>query len=201
MLSLDRRSKAFLGALLGLIVLSVHTTEASEVFPPSVQMPLPTFDYVLDTTILFDANVTEDFIPGPFGDRAYFKFDKGNITDPNTGALVANFVPGLGGEFGIRSYVNGQFYVDATVVAQWADDGKFAYFKLHGIGSLDGDPTSTFYARLETDSPNRQDLVDKFLIWENLLLPPSASPPNSIAAYFKIFAKNDPDGEFAGYQS
>ncbi|KAF8342164.1 uncharacterized protein EI90DRAFT_3116065 [Cantharellus anzutake] len=69
----------------------------------------------------------------PEGHRVNVKLIGSNWTNPD-GSLLANVVPGIGGEEG---YVDtkGVFHVDVRYVAQFVSDGKYAYVQLKGNGT------------------------------------------------------------------
>jgi hypothetical protein len=60
------------------------------------------------------------------------------MTDP-TGALIANVVPGVGGETGVIDK-NGNLQIDVKAIFQFVDDKKYAYAAITGIGPLAGRP-------------------------------------------------------------
>ncbi|KAF5371558.1 hypothetical protein D9757_010380 [Collybiopsis confluens] len=187
---------AMFAAVLGIV--SASGPHKYPAIPPTVHIATPIFTDVYDATLLFTPNVIQDFVPGPFGDRSFVGFLGGNLTDSKTGALVGRILPGVGGEFGLISNVNGKFYTDVSVIIQWKDDHKFAFLKGQGIGSLGNFSSSTFYARMETDSTSRQHLANRALLLSIVVLPPTASPPNSTLAFFKLSMKSNPDGTFSG---
>ena len=65
-----------------------------------------------------------------------FAFIRGNLTDPSTGAVVATFIPGIGGELGVFGS-NGIFYPDVRAVAQFVDDSSLVYLNLRGVDACD----------------------------------------------------------------
>ncbi|KIK54014.1 hypothetical protein GYMLUDRAFT_249909 [Collybiopsis luxurians FD-317 M1] len=170
---------------------------ASSPVRPNVQINTPTFTQVYDITADL---ISESTIAGPFGGRIMHGFLGGNVTDSNTGALVGHVISGLGGDFGVVSSVNAKLYTDLSLIVQWVDDKKFAFLKLDGIGSVENNrAAATSYARMETDSLSRQNLVNSSLLMGMAI--PTATSPNATAGYFKLFAKSNPDSVFTGYGS
>lgn len=55
------------------------------------------------------------------------------MTDPASGKVVANLVPGIGEEVGLV-VADGTFFPDARIVAQWVGDEKLAYLSVRGVG-------------------------------------------------------------------
>ncbi|KAF5371545.1 hypothetical protein D9757_010379 [Collybiopsis confluens] len=192
-------SRIFLAALTTMFgIASASAPLRSPAIPPTVKIETPIFTDVYDATMLLTPNVAQDFVPGPFGDRIFIGLLQGNLTDSKTGALVGHVLPGLGGELGLISNVNGKLYTSVDVVIQWVDDHKYAFLNVQGIGSFGNITTATSYARMETNSAARQDLATRVLLISIVVLPPAASPPNSTLAYFKLSVKSNPDGTFSG---
>ncbi|KAJ7578289.1 hypothetical protein C8J56DRAFT_1112358 [Mycena floridula] len=134
-------------------------------FPAVLSTTLPpTFTKLYNGALLVDTSAGP--VAGPFGTRVLFRIGGGNLTDPTTGDVVANFIPGLGGETGLIAS-NNVFYPSAQVGLQWVDDNKYAWAELHGIGeSVAGQlAAGTGHIRLETDSPARTKLNGLFTIY------------------------------------
>ncbi|KIK58136.1 hypothetical protein GYMLUDRAFT_246503 [Collybiopsis luxurians FD-317 M1] len=168
--------------------------------PNGTQSDIPTFTQVYDFAFLADPQ--SDIIPGPFGNRILRGWLGGNLTNTTTGELVGQIVPGIGGELGVVSDLNSKLYSDIGLAFQWADDQKFAFLRMHGIGSSTGNDTATaavtLYAEMETESPSRQNLVNSFLLATVSLEPPSSSSPNATIGSLKLFAQSSPDGVITG---
>ncbi|KIK54018.1 hypothetical protein GYMLUDRAFT_264865 [Collybiopsis luxurians FD-317 M1] len=156
----------------------------------NVQSNAPGFTQVYEAIIpiTFDNN-----IPGPFGGRVLGQWLGGNFTNTATGALAGRVIPGFGGELGLVSNVDGQHYPDISLVVQWADDQKLAFLRMHGFGSVDNTGTAAFtlYARMETDSSSRQNLVENFLLASIVLPPPPPASPNASYGVLQLFAKSN----------
>ncbi|KIK54848.1 hypothetical protein GYMLUDRAFT_249194 [Collybiopsis luxurians FD-317 M1] len=153
--------------------------------PNVTEIATPNFTQVYEVVANLEA---EPDIPGPFGRRVSHGFLGGNVTDAKTGALVGHVVPGVGGDFGLFSNVNGKLYTDLSFVVQWLDDKKLAYIILNGIGQVANNTgTATSYARIETDSASRQNLVDNFLLMRFNIPNPSVTPT---IGYFTLFSKS-----------
>ncbi|KAJ7573310.1 hypothetical protein C8J56DRAFT_903692 [Mycena floridula] len=122
-------------------------------FPAVLSTTLPpTFTKLYDGTLLIDTSAGP--VAGPFGTRVLIRVEgisRGNLTNPITGDVVANLIPGIGGDTGL----------------QWVDDNKYAWAELHGIDeSADGQLTvGAGHIRFETDSPARTKLNGLFTIY------------------------------------
>ncbi len=57
----------------------------------------------------------------------------GTLLNPSNGDVVANIIPGLGGELGLLGS-NNVFYPDVRAGLQWVDDSTFGYLEIHGSG-------------------------------------------------------------------
>ncbi|KAF9026998.1 hypothetical protein BDZ89DRAFT_822544 [Hymenopellis radicata] len=119
----------------------------------------PTFTKIFDGALLINDSI--GFVPGPFGPRALYAFTGGNLTDPNSGDVVANIIPGVSGQWGVLGS-NEIFYPDVRVVAQWVDDQTYAFWDVHGSGIAGASAAN--YARFETNSASRLALNNKFLL-------------------------------------
>ncbi|KIK54023.1 hypothetical protein GYMLUDRAFT_249916 [Collybiopsis luxurians FD-317 M1] len=185
---------SFLGAskvvisVLGIALLFLQPVSSTDAH--KVQSNAPTFTQVYEAVI---PTTFENNIPGPFGGRVLGGWLGGNWTNTATGALAGRVVTGFGGELGLVSNVDNKHYPDISLVVQWADDQKFAFLRMHGIGSVESNGTTTFtlYARMETDSSSRQNLVENFLLASIVLPPPTASSPNVSVGVLQLFAKNN----------
>ncbi|KAF8338118.1 uncharacterized protein EI90DRAFT_2543147 [Cantharellus anzutake] len=69
----------------------------------------------------------------PAGRRVNIKLLGGNWTNPD-GSLLADVVPGIGGEQGYVD-INGVFHIDVRYVVQFVSDEKYAYVQLKGNGT------------------------------------------------------------------
>lgn len=58
---------------------------------------------------------------------------RGTLLNPNNGKVIANLLPGLGGELGVIGSDN-VFYPDARAALQWVDDSTYGYLEMHGSG-------------------------------------------------------------------
>ncbi|KAJ7577578.1 hypothetical protein C8J56DRAFT_1113664 [Mycena floridula] len=134
-------------------------------FPAVLSTTLPpTFTKLYDGTLLIDTSAGP--VAGPFGTRVLIRVEGGNLTNPITGDVVANLIPGIGGDTGLTA-LNNIFYPNVQVGLQWVDDNKYAWAELHGIDqSADGQLTvGAGHIRFETDSPARTKLNGLFTIY------------------------------------
>ncbi|KAF8917193.1 hypothetical protein CPB85DRAFT_1250330 [Mucidula mucida] len=127
----------------------------------SAQLKEPTFTKLYDVQLL--ADVTRGRIIGPFGERSIVAWQGGNFTEPGTSNLVAQVIPGLGGEFGLLGS-NAAFYADGRAAVQYVGEDKFAYIEIHGVdvNSLGTETHNLVHFEVDPDSPH-VDLVSKFL--------------------------------------
>jgi len=161
--------------------------------PPNIEIVQPTFQPLYDGILVLTPDVSNYFVPGPFGDRGIIRFLGGNLTNSVTGELEADILPGIGGEFGVQSASNSKFYPDATFALQWTDDKTYAYMTQQGVATVGTDLTSgTTYTRIETNSASRQRLTETVLLFSIAILSGSSTPTETIS-YFRIFEKTSPD--------
>ncbi|KIK54020.1 hypothetical protein GYMLUDRAFT_921925 [Collybiopsis luxurians FD-317 M1] len=184
MLNLARISKIVASVFGAALLLS---QPVSSTVGPKVQNDTPTFTHVYDVFLSLKA---EAGIPGPFGRRILHSFTGGNVTNATTGALVANVIPGLGGDLGLVSNVNGKLYTDLSLIVQWTDDQTLAFLKLDGMGSVvNNTALASSFTRMETNSTSRQDLANTFLLM-------TLDIPNALSSItfgnFKLFFQNNP---------
>ncbi|KAE9396540.1 hypothetical protein BT96DRAFT_1039956 [Gymnopus androsaceus JB14] len=195
---LSSRLLSIICTAFGISMLASHQG-VHAIFPNDISIVVPTFQPVYDVTIILVPNITQYFVPGPFGGRAFIGFLGGNLTNSSTGELEAEILPGVGGEFGILSASNGKFYVDVSFALQWTDDQTFAFVKQQGIGSqlrrsniICHTYRSLHDSRMETNSASRQGIAENVLLLSILILTESSTPDGTIG-YGRIFTKTSPD--------
>ncbi|KIK56941.1 hypothetical protein GYMLUDRAFT_46823 [Collybiopsis luxurians FD-317 M1] len=162
--------------------------------PSNVQIVQPEFELLYDATVTWPFNVTHFTTSGPFGVRALIGPTGGNLTNSSTGDVVGTIVPGVGGELGVVSTVNGRIYMKVTFAIQWTDDQHFAYFDTDGIGLFQTPQSSTGYLHVETDSPSKQSLQNNLLLLSIMVLGNAQTPGlNETVGYFRVYQKSSPD--------
>ncbi|KAF9043868.1 hypothetical protein BDZ89DRAFT_219752 [Hymenopellis radicata] len=124
-----------------------------------VQAAAPTLTHLFNGTLFLEP--VAELVPGPFGGRSLITFNGGTLLHPINGKVIANLIPGLGGELGALGS-NNVFYPDARAALQWVDDSTYGYLEMHGSGKFG--VKATTYARFETNSPSRVALNGLFTI-------------------------------------
>ncbi|KAF5388909.1 hypothetical protein D9757_005128 [Collybiopsis confluens] len=179
-------------SLFAILSLATHGTSALAVdhHHPSTDTPpaVPTFSRLFDAVIDLVPDANGQVTGGPFGQREFIGFLGGNCTDPHTGDVVANILPGLGGEFGIISSVTNALYTDVTLVLRFVDDGSIAYLSGQGVGKFGAqtDTAAVTYIRMETNSTTRQNLVTTPLLL-SIEFPADLQTPETSGALFSLF--------------
>jgi len=109
----------------------------------------------------------------PEGTRVNVQLVGGNWTKPD-GTLLANVLPGVGGEQG---YVdkNGLFHLDVRYVVQFVSDKKYGYVQLKGFGTLG--VINKGFVIVETDSAENLKFNGQQLYAPGAFIGPVLSSP------------------------
>ncbi|KAF9518174.1 hypothetical protein BS47DRAFT_323402 [Hydnum rufescens UP504] len=145
--------------------------------PRSAPLPPPEFELIFICNLILD--VPDDFlIVTPKWTRIPVPITGGNWTTPD-GELIANVLPGLGGELD----ASGILFVDSVYFVQFVDDKKYAYSYLDGYGV----PLVSDNGRaiVETDSPkyaglNNITFFAPGILTGELLVSPHWAPKNNL---------------------
>ncbi|EJF60024.1 hypothetical protein BD309DRAFT_987032 [Dichomitus squalens] len=142
-----------------LLSLTSILTSLSAVVIAQTPQPPPTFEALFAGQLINGDLKDTVNTTGPFGTRIHSPITGGNLTDANTGDVVATLLPTA--DNGIVTS-SGLFFSSSVLPYVWKVDGTLASITVHGIGNSS---TGSFaYAHVETDSSTYSWMNSNFFI-------------------------------------